>query len=319
MKAILFLLLLIVFSLFSCKDDDVTINFVYPVSSLVIDNSNNLWVGSDAGLFKIATGYEKIDIKNNSPVTALGIDLSGNTLWIGTSTGLSYLSLSGPPFIVDPIPLENLSDPFVNSIFTDSGSVNWFGTGIGITRNSGLEWQTGKFKKNANGTITSASFESTSINSIACWDGDYYFATNGQSMYRAFNWNPTVDAFSGASQLTNPYNGPALTDTMYVVFVDSQGRQWMGGRNGLQVHSGHDSKTGLTFYNEELSNLIIHCIAEAPDGKIWVGTENGISVFDGSNWTTLSSTLPDVFVTAIAFEPNGRAWIGTKKGLVHIN
>jgi ligand-binding sensor domain-containing protein len=93
----------------------------------------------------------------------------------------------------------------------------------------------------------------------------------------------------------------------------------MGGTIGLQFHTGHDPRTNNTSFADELPDLNIHAIAEANDGKIWIGTEKGLSVYNESTWTTITSGLPDLYVTAIAFDrTNGSAWVGTKKGLVNL-
>jgi hypothetical protein len=160
--------------------------------------------------------------------------------------------------------------------------------------------------------------ENASINSIASWDGDYYFATNLYGLYRTWGYKDSVDAFTGASQWGAPYNGAAAADTMFVVFVDSKGSQWMGGINGLQIHMGHNSLINIQQYTDVLPNPRVHAVAEAPNGNIWVGTENGITIFNGSTWANNTHSLPDPFITAIAFDADGSAWVGTKKGLVNI-
>jgi hypothetical protein len=194
---------------------------------------------------------------------------------------------------------------------------------MGFTLNKEEIWKNDSFRINTeNGRIFPMNpTEFLGINSIASWDGDYYFATSGGILFRGKNFKDSVDAFTGATQWQSPYNGQNLTDTMNVVFVDSKGQQWMGGSNGIQVHNGHDEKdaASFTYYNNELADLIIHAIAEAPDGKIWVGTEKGLSVLNGTSWTTRTDGLPNLFVTAIAFDKkDGSAWIGTKKGLTNI-
>jgi ligand-binding sensor domain-containing protein len=103
---------------------------------------------------------------------------------------------------------------------------------------------------------------------------------------------------------------------MYVAFIDSKGQQWFGGTEGIQVHIGDDPKIDNISWYDELVSPIVHCAAEAPDGKIWVGTEKGISIYDGTNWTILTSNLPDLCVSAIVFNKDGKAVVGTKKGLV---
>jgi len=316
--------LIIIFQ--SCEEDKPDKTVVTPdlddrqITALAVSNDNVLWIGTDTGLFKsVPGGYELIDIKNEGAVTALGYEENDQYLWVGTKQGLSKISTYGSDPVADTIASDKLSNDSINSVYVTSNSDKWFGTRRGITLNSSENWQKEKFKKNLSGTITAIAFEKTGVNSIGSWDGDFYFATNGQSVYRTFNWDETADAFSGASQLLSPYNGTALSDTMYVVFIDSKGQQWFGGPEGVQVHTGHNPKMDNISFYDELVNPSVHCIAEAPDGEIWVGTKNGISVYDGNSWTPKTASLPDPFVTAIAFDQDGQAWIGTNKGLIGMN
>jgi len=312
---------LLLSALISCENEEPTDPFPdlkqYAISSLAYDNSENLWVGTDSGLFKIVEkSYQLIEYKNVSPARSLAFDESSNVLWVGTYDGLTKISLSGNPIGLDSYKGENLSNDSINSIYINSDSYRWFGTKRGITLNRSDNWFKEKFKKNLSGTITNLSFESIGVNAITSLDGNYYFATNGQGLYRTFTWNEDVNAFSGATQWLSPYNGTALSDTMYVAFVDSKGQQWFGGTEGIQVHIGDDPKKDNTSWYDELVSPVVHCAAESPDGKIWVGTEKGISIYDGTSWTSLTSNLPDLFVTAIVFNKEGRAIVGTKKGLV---
>jgi ligand-binding sensor domain-containing protein len=327
MKKNIILLTFVLSTLFSCEDDEIINKAIiladlnnYSISALAIDKANGLWIGTDTGLFKaVASGYQMVDIKTDAPVTALAFEDINNTLWVGTGDGISRLSLAGNKIFADTIANDSISNKNINSVYVDPNSVKWFGTEFGITRNRSLKWQKEKFKKNLSGTITPLALETIGVNSIASWDGDYFFATNGQSLYRTSNWDESVNAFTGATQWYNPYNGFAITDTMYVIFIDSNGQQWMGGRKGIQVHAGHVPTEQNTSFYDELVNPFVHCISEAPDGKIWAGTEYGISVYDGTSWSALSVNLPNKYITAIAFDKNGVTWIGTKKGLVSIN
>jgi ligand-binding sensor domain-containing protein len=273
-------------------------------------------VGTDEGLYRQAsTGFNLIETGADTLVTALAFESDNNTLWIGTMDGLYRLN-TGHIDQVERIEPENLSSQAVSAICINPGSDKWFGTLPGLTRTDSGEWQIEKFKKNLSGTISKLPFESFGVNSIGIFGEDYYFATAGVRLYRASGWSEAVDAFTGATQWESPYNGQAISDTMFVVFIDSQGRQWMGGKDGIQVHVGTDPKVDNTSYYDELVNPRVHCVAESPDGDIWVGTENGISVFDGVSWQTSEIVLPDPFVQAIQINSNGTVFIGTKKGLV---
>ncbi len=64
------------------------------------------------------------------------------------------------------------------------------------------------------------------------------------------------------------------------------------------------------------SNL--NCLKMDTQGKIWLGTSEGLCIIDGDNWqlfTTANSGLPNNNVESIAFDSFGNAWLGTHDGL----
>ena len=66
--------------------------------------------------------------------------------------------------------------------------------------------------------------------------------------------------------------------------------------------------------NSALPNNTIRLIKKASDGKMWVGTDNGLAIYDGSQWQLMtpgSGTIPGASVRAIAFHPDSSVWIGS--------
>jgi len=324
MKKIFYFTTILFIVLSSCEKDDETKSTILPnldrfsISSLAFDGSNQLWVATDTGLFKLLTsGYELFDIGVDVQVTAVTFDQSINSLWIGTTGGIYQIKLGDADSTVVSIALDQLSNTTILSVYVDENSEKWFGTGRGVTRNANNKWQKDKFKMNISGALVNMPFYEYAVTSIGIWEGNYFFATAGNKLWRTVDWQPSVDAFTGATMWDQPYNGFAIADTMYAVFIDSKGQQWFGGKEGVQVHIGHDPESDNTPYFDELVNPIVHCIAEDTNGNIWVGTENGISIFDGENWTASTATLPNKYITAISFHGN-KAWVGTKQGLTEI-
>lgn len=201
--------------------------------------------------------------------------------------------------------------------YVDSTSKRWFGSSSGLTLNKGNTWKKENFIHNSLGNYVPMDIETASINAIVAGNGNYYFATSGYGLYRAVEFDESVDAFSGATQWAAPYNGESATDSIFAAIIDSKGNLWFGSTNGIQKHINHnDPKTDNDYYIDELPNKRVRAIAEAPNGRIWAGTENGLAVFDGTIWTDMTSKLTtNTFVTAIAFNTDGSALIGTKKGL----
>ena len=321
MKNIFKIISILLFILYACHNDNKKVIVVsnlntYSISAIVVDKSNTKWIGTSNGLYKsVEGGYSLEDISIPGEVNCVYFEGASNTLWVGTNKGMAKVAINASGISSTVINSTNLSNDTVLTAYVDSSSRRWFGTADDFTLNINTTWKKAKFCYNLLNNLVSLEFEGTSINSIASWNGDYYFATNTFGLYRARNYNDTVDAFTGATQWSTPYNGTAAVDTMFTVFVDSKGRIWMGGTNGVQYHTGHDSKQNITPFLSDLPNPRVHAIAEATDGKIWVGTENGIAIYDGTNWTTMTAGLANLFITAIAFDSNGSAWVGTQKGL----
>lgn len=293
----------------------------YKINSLYIDSKNVRWVGTDSGLYiSKDTVYSKVNIGISGAVLSLAYESQSNVLWVGTKNGLSKLTLLTDSVVPAIIENGKLSNAQVSCIHIDLKINRWFGTYFGFTLNKAESWKKDNFELSVIGELVPSALEDAEINSISSWDGDYYIATSGRGVYRTYNFDETLDAFSGATQLATPYNGENLTDSMFVTFVDSKNRIWLGGAEGLQNHFGHDTKNmeNFKFYLDQLPSKKVRSIAEAPDGKIWVGTENGLAVLQDTTWSVPSANLPNPFVTAIAFDTNGSAWIGTKKGLKNI-
>lgn len=64
------------------------------------------------------------------------------------------------------------------------------------------------------------------------------------------------------------------------------------------------------------SNLITSIVVDEQDVK-WIGTQYGLSKFDGVNWINFNSSnsgLPDNYITCIEFDLQGIMWIGTYTG-----
>src|SRR4030095_422651 len=65
------------------------------------------------------------------------------------------------------------------------------------------------------------------------------------------------------------------------------------------------------------------CIAQTPDGYLWVGTESGLLRFDGIKTVAFqpppNSQLPSNDIWALITTRDGMLWIGTAKGLASWN
>ncbi len=62
--------------------------------------------------------------------------------------------------------------------------------------------------------------------------------------------------------------------------------------------------------NDGLASSTIHDLAQTPDGRMWFATRAGVTVYDGTRWTTYSPPLgfPAVSISELAVDATGSLW-----------
>ncbi len=93
---------------------------------------------------------------------------------------------------------------------------------------------------------------------------------------------------------------------------------WVGGEEGLfRVHIDTKRRKNYTSSDGMISNSV-RAIAVDRLGFKWIGTDKGVSQFDGKrNWVTYdySDGLPSNFINCVVVDPLDNIWFGTDKGL----
>lgn len=91
---------------------------------------------------------------------------------------------------------------------------------------------------------------------------------------------------------------------------------------GLNAQTSVDNFHFTHFKSADgLPHQQIQAMAFDPDGRLWVGTRNGLASYDGYSFTTYyhrpgdSRSLPHNFVLCMIVDSHGRLWVGTEKGL----
>lgn len=81
-------------------------------------------------------------------------------------------------------------------------------------------------------------------------------------------------------------------------------------------------QTGWTSASSDLPENSAQAIAQTSDGYLWIGTQEGLSRFDGSRFITWTRHdthgLASDFIQALAADPDGSLWVGTNSGLTHV-
>jgi len=89
---------------------------------------------------------------------------------------------------------------------------------------------------------------------------------------------------------------------------------WVGTSGGLMKRNKGTGSIVATYTTVNgLSNNNVKALATDASGKIWVGTDYGISVFNGSSWAyyTNVNEIGGVIVNDLKFDYNGKLWVTT--------
>ncbi len=78
-------------------------------------------------------------------------------------------------------------------------------------------------------------------------------------------------------------------------------------------YSSFSQEYSYTHYDitEGLAGSTVYCITQDKDGFIWVGTETGLSRFDGTHFKNFTTTdgLPDIEILQLFGDSKGRVWM----------
>ena len=88
---------------------------------------------------------------------------------------------------------------------------------------------------------------------------------------------PSYYSYLPLNQLTGQSDGNKLS----TLFVDSKGRKWYGGSNGLILIDGNSTKWYRQVDKDyPIMHNRIRCVYEDLTGHIWIATDNGINLYD---------------------------------------
>ncbi|MDO8413590.1 MAG: two-component regulator propeller domain-containing protein [Gallionellaceae bacterium] len=275
---------------------------------------------------------DTFEVGKNVFVRALRFDSSGNTLWVGTSTGVHEIDTRTNTPRHTFTREQGLANEYVFAVGIDNEGYKWFGTNAGgASRYKDEKWKT-------------------------------YFPMHGLADYwvYAFANDPKggvwIGTWAGANYFDlktekfTTYLKELVNEWVYGIDVDAQGRVWFGTEGGVSMFDGKKWKawthneglgganadgaavstnTGLgTRTRHDLSIMMggktsynpsyVFCILAAPDNTVWAGTwGGGAARFDGKQWTNFTSKdgLAGDVVYAVARDAKGAFWFGTNNGV----
>jgi signal transduction histidine kinase/ligand-binding sensor domain-containing protein/CheY-like chemotaxis protein/AraC-like DNA-binding protein len=294
------------------------------------DKNGFLWFATRHG----ANRYNGLEFKNflseqdnqnglrNNTTNCFLSDPEGN-VWIGTLGGgivvFDIKTHSFSPKYKEI--LENLNHAHINSLFMDSHENIWIGTA-----SNGLKC----LKKGSDKLRHFTSNDVTDI--IEDENGNILISSRGGGL--SF-YNPEKDFFN----FFNAKNIPFLNSDNVIrcLYKGISGIIWIGTNRGVLKLSSDSFgnpifdklKLNDPFLNEYLSGVVIQCILEDSQSRLWIGTENkGMILYDlkqqkatkyqydlQGRYNIKSNSIWSIFE-----DRDGTVWIGTyKNGIKKVN
>ncbi len=278
-----------------------------------------MWFATDDGLNRY-DGYDFVvyrhQEKNSSSIRSNQVfDIVEGTnrmYWVGTDDGLDVLDRTKDVFHHIQSPAPGFA---VHDVFRDRKDSIWVGS------NSGLFVLTKEAKLQEVATTVGPSKMRDFIYRIAeDREGNMWVASKqGVRKLGSGDYRP-LPIVAGDDQ------GLSYTWTK-AVFVDRKGRTWLGtqGRGVFMIDPS--GKTVVHFEKKpnmtQLAHNDILSFEEGPDGKIWIGTENGgISIYDDKAGTFQNlyemegdgGSLSNNSIYCMMKDEGDNMWVGTYSG-----
>ena len=111
---------------------------------------------------------------------------------------------------------------------------------------------------------------------------------------------------------------PPISPLVISIAEATNGTIWFGTReSGLEKLSGGQ----ITSVVKGLPDMKVNCMLPAENGKLWIGTDHGLALWNGREVSTqgIPSSLSHVQVLTMASDRDANLWIGTDRGVLRYN
>ncbi|MCV9387025.1 hybrid sensor histidine kinase/response regulator transcription factor [Reichenbachiella ulvae] len=291
------------------------------ISGVEQDQYDFIWISTSSGLARydgnkftvLKKGEGEKSLPNNELTTIAAV---GDYLYVGSWDGLAKVNIK--TFEASRVDIDNIKT--IRVIHKGKNGILWIGTAKGLVR---YQLENGKFK------IFNQEQNGLSHNMV-------------RSIYEEENGTVWVGTYDGLNYLKkgheqfHPMELPAPIDSdlkNQLVLdikpsINHDPNLWVGTEMGLYRVSTNNLKSyPFTNYNDTFSNPVIKHIHTDEEGKLWLGTDFGLNIFDPilkSNSThfhnpQLPYSIANNVVWQIFEDKNGVLWFATSNGLSRVN
>ena len=260
------------------------------------DASGQMWVATGNGLFRSQAG--RLHAVAGSPAPAQSLLARSDGLWVGARGAVHRLAAGR--WQVQPLP-GDVATATVNRLVQTQGRI-WAATTLGLFARGPAGWQ-----------------PADAAPQLAQTPIDLLYADRNGNLWAGGDIGLARIRGGRVTEFIGPADAGGIPG-LRVAFEDHERSLWLGSQWEGLIRL-RDSWTRRFSTPEGLNDRIIWSLSPDPDGRrIWVGGNDGVSVFANGRFTLVArgDALPHPNAYNVLAETD-RLWIGTRRGLAVID
>ena len=278
------------------------------IFSVTIDKNEFLWVGTYGGGLSRFDGetWKNFNTPNGlNDAFIYDIQIEKENIWLATWSGVNFSNLkTNPKNYWKSYTVENstggLIDDWVYAVKIGNSGRKWFGTESGISTYLDGKWR--KFNHTHGLSAPYEKVKKANKDIMSMFQGEHHAAQG----------SPSIPNIQSADYKPN-----------YIVsmFLDKKNRLWIGTWGGGLSLLDTKNFTFRNFTTQDgLPGNFILALEEDHSGKLWIGTNNGLSQFDGKAFNNFSriNGLESKFIFSLEASRDHSLWIGGNRVLTRI-
>lgn len=277
------------------------------IFTIKIDDEEFPWIGTYGGGLSHYNGFHWVNI--NTPhglcdAFVYDLEFAADAMWIATWSGANRVT--GDPFTRESweaFTVENtqggLIDDWVYAIELGEDANVWFGTESGVSLYDGKTWRSWNHKKGLG-----APYETVK--------------KDNQGVMSQFEGAHHTQHLPGLPNISQPDFRPNYVVSM---LLDKKRRLWIGTwGGGLAMLDTRNFKIRNYTVRDGLPGNFILALKQGPLGDLWIGSNGGLSRFDGKTFVNHSKIngLVSNFTFSIEFGQQRALWVGGHNGLARL-
>jgi ligand-binding sensor domain-containing protein len=300
------------------------------------DKEGNIILSLDEGVFSYSYVTNKLSIEYSLPdeiIKNVGFVrthlLSQDILFVGTSAGL-YAVVRGkkePLFISHLHSVEQTIDNMnVKVLYADDQDTLWIGTVEGL-----FSLSLSQARQFVLGTRSAPEaelrIENRNIWKLGGFNNESFYAVTDKGLYRYQTKSNELQHLFLPSDSRDYISSDVLTD----LIIDSNDNIWLGSEADGAIYWSPKTTIFNNVYNTKggrekkiLSHNNIWSLHQQDEYSLWVGTRNGLNLYNLSDGTTQSFLVSDdekakfspSSITSIEAGKDGQLWLNTGSGII---